>query len=98
MIDIIPGETCRRCGRPLWAVPMDVGYVERICMICDNRRGSLMLYLEPGHVYTAGSIQEITGMPYHSIMSELHQLESEGRVEIERHRGRQGCTAVRVIG
>lgn len=59
---------------------------------------SLMCILEPGHVYTAGSIREITGMSYHDIMTELRQLESEGRVEIERYRGRQGCTAVRVIG
>lgn len=36
MIDIIPGEFCRKCGRPLWAVPMDVGFVEKICMECDN--------------------------------------------------------------
>ncbi len=33
---IIPDEFCSRCGRPLWAVPMDVGFVERICMVCDN--------------------------------------------------------------
>jgi DNA-binding GntR family transcriptional regulator len=59
---------------------------------------SLMDVLEAGHVYTAGSIREITGMSYCDIMSELRQLETEGRVEIERHRGRQGCTAVRVIG
>lgn len=35
-MDIIHGETCSRCGGPLWAVPMDVGFVEKICMECDN--------------------------------------------------------------
>lgn len=35
MMDIIPGRFCSKCGRPLWAVPMDVGYVEVLCMHCD---------------------------------------------------------------
>lgn len=33
----IPNRFCSTCGGPLWAVPMDVGYTEVICMNCDNR-------------------------------------------------------------
>jgi hypothetical protein len=34
--DVIPGRFCEKCGRPLHAVQMDVGYVEILCMYCDS--------------------------------------------------------------
>ena len=36
--DIIPGKFCWRCGGPLRAYMMDVGYAEAICLNCDNNR------------------------------------------------------------
>lgn len=34
--DVIPGRFCEKCGRPLHAVQMDVGYVEVLCLYCDS--------------------------------------------------------------
>jgi len=36
--DIVPDKVCPRCGGPLRAYAMDVGYVELICLDCDNHR------------------------------------------------------------
>ena len=37
--DVIPGRFCSKCGGPLRAYAMDVGYVEAICLECDNGSG-----------------------------------------------------------
>lgn len=37
--DVIPGRFCSKCGGPLRAYAMDVGYAEAICLECDNGSG-----------------------------------------------------------
>ena len=45
--DIVPDKFCSKCGGPLRAYAMDIGYVELICLECDNGPADSELDYQP---------------------------------------------------